>query len=76
MPKQIILEYPWKAEYKKDTNCYYVYHYNDIDYVEYVVYKSIVKKVTSTCSYIHCLYETDSKIGQFFTQCQTELNNQ
>lgn len=74
MPKQIILEYPWKA--MLEGNTYFISDYNDFEYPKYAVYPNIVMKINEDGIEIHCLYENDSKIGQFFTQCQTELNNQ
>lgn len=74
MPKQIIIEHPYKAVFKDD--CYFVYLYDDIDYVNYVVYSKIVYKINNDATSTRCLYESESKIGKFFTQCQNELNNQ
>ena len=74
MSKQIIIEHPYKAVLKDD--CYFVYLYDDIDYVNYVVYSKIVYKINNDATRVHCLYKSESQIGKFFAQCQNELNNQ
>jgi len=73
MPKQIILEYPWKATLEGNT--YFISDYNDFEYPKYAVYPSTVKRLNKDGIEIPFLYENYSKIGQFFHQCQTELNN-
>jgi len=71
MPKQIIIEHPYKAVFKDD--CYFVYLYDDIDYVAYIVYKDITYKINDDASRLRCLYPITSEIGKFFTQCKNEL---
>jgi hypothetical protein len=68
MPKQIIIEYPYKAIF--DKNKYFVYHYDVLD--ESIM---IIKSDKSYFDYPDKYY--DFKIlSPLIEQCQTELNNQ
>ena len=73
MPKQIILEYPWKAIlYPRG---YYIINIHDSGYPKFAVLKDIVCEIKDNGICVEISYNNDSKIGQFFHQCQTELNN-
>jgi hypothetical protein len=74
MPKQIIIEYPWKAVLNR--NYYEIYHYLDFNKRFSVFDDDVYSFDTVGNSSIAQISDINPEILKLITQCQTELNNQ
>ena len=75
MPKQIIIEHPWKAVL---LGCSYdIYHYNDLGRVKFIYNgTSIIDAYTNTpLSLLDPLIKDSLPFVSVLTQCQSELNS-
>jgi hypothetical protein len=76
MPKQIILEYPWKAVLTKNNKMYEISHYYSFEIITWSV---TLRNLYFNRPHDLLLFDFEKvpdNAKSIITQCQTELNNQ